>query len=291
MPVSTLTCPKCSATLKPANPVAVGKKIKCPKCGTIFEAREDENKITAKPSKAAPAKTNPSKSVKPAKPSPAAAAAPSKPKYQGEEDEGPAIYGVVRDPHVERPADDDEEMDEDDPRNISYVPDLSIKDPRGPAQAAVIKPSNFLMFVGVIGCLLGFLAMGYGIFPFIFTEYWPNPEDFFKDKQGKTVRKEWKELKHDEREEIEKATIDEQILHGIYIGAGAFILIYNALIAIGGVKMQNLESYRWSMTSSILATIGGGGPLWLITGLPIGIWNITTLRRVDVLAGYEARRD
>lgn len=34
--VAQTTCPGCKATLKPAKPVAVGKKMKCPKCALLF---------------------------------------------------------------------------------------------------------------------------------------------------------------------------------------------------------------------------------------------------------------
>jgi len=36
--LTTLTCTACSALLKPAKPVPVGKKVKCPKCGAAFTA-------------------------------------------------------------------------------------------------------------------------------------------------------------------------------------------------------------------------------------------------------------
>jgi hypothetical protein len=34
----SVTCPQCRATLKSANPIAAGKKVKCPKCARTFEA-------------------------------------------------------------------------------------------------------------------------------------------------------------------------------------------------------------------------------------------------------------
>src|SRR5207244_1244833 len=36
MPLATLTCPACKVNLKPNKPVPPGKKVKCPKCATIF---------------------------------------------------------------------------------------------------------------------------------------------------------------------------------------------------------------------------------------------------------------
>ena len=36
MALSTITCPECQRTLKPAAPLAPGKKIRCPKCQAVF---------------------------------------------------------------------------------------------------------------------------------------------------------------------------------------------------------------------------------------------------------------
>src|SRR5947209_455540 len=103
MPVAKLTCPECSAVLKPAKPVPEGKKIKCPKCGTIFEARAEDNepqpvKPAARP-KPVPAAKKPSspvtaqkKSAAPAKSKPAAPAKP-KPAYE-EDDDDAGTYAV-----------------------------------------------------------------------------------------------------------------------------------------------------------------------------------------------------
>src|SRR5438876_1772157 len=49
-------CPECGAQLRPANPVAPGKKLRCPKCETVFAvpaAATKEKKKAAQPAPAA----------------------------------------------------------------------------------------------------------------------------------------------------------------------------------------------------------------------------------------------
>ena len=42
MPGSAFTCPQCRTTMRSANPIAAGTRIKCPKCATIFTAAADD---------------------------------------------------------------------------------------------------------------------------------------------------------------------------------------------------------------------------------------------------------
>src|SRR5262245_58516197 len=52
-----ITCPDCATVLKPANPIAAGKKVKCPKCGTVFVVEADDVEAPTKKGKAATAPT------------------------------------------------------------------------------------------------------------------------------------------------------------------------------------------------------------------------------------------
>src|SRR5437868_6264730 len=70
-------CPECGAQLRPANPVPPGKKLRCPKCETVFA-----------PTRAA------------AKPAPPAA----KPARPADEDDDVGSYGLVQDKHDEEAA-------------------------------------------------------------------------------------------------------------------------------------------------------------------------------------------
>jgi hypothetical protein len=130
--------------LKPASPVPPGKKVRCPKCKAIFVAGEDEegaeDEGQEEPEESAKEKvaTAPGAKAK-AKAKPAAEA---KKKADEEEEEG--AYSLVRD------------EEDEDKEKISYAPDTSIKDLRGPAVAALMSPTNWLIrsgFVGVFGCI------------------------------------------------------------------------------------------------------------------------------------------
>jgi hypothetical protein len=47
MPATSFTCPKCHSTLRSATPIPDGRKIKCPKCSTIFVTAADKPKAPA----------------------------------------------------------------------------------------------------------------------------------------------------------------------------------------------------------------------------------------------------
>ena len=47
MPTSSFTCPECDAVLRTSNHIPAGKKIKCPKCSTVFVALEEEGEVRA----------------------------------------------------------------------------------------------------------------------------------------------------------------------------------------------------------------------------------------------------
>ena len=60
-----------------------------------------------------------------------------------DDDEDGGIYGYFS----------EEQKAEEDKPQIEYAPDMSIKDLRGPAQAAVVPPSNYLLLIGGLCCL------------------------------------------------------------------------------------------------------------------------------------------
>ena len=55
---------------------------------------------------------------------------------------------------------------------------------------------------------------------------------------------------------------------------------WNLVIAVGAVRMQNLESYNWGMTSAIM----GMNPLNLTAP---GIYALVILLKEEVKAGFE----
>src|SRR5215213_654159 len=107
-------CPECGAQLRPANPVPAGKKLRCPKCETVFA-----------PTGRAKAK---------------AAAAKSPPVVQPAPEEAES-YAVVK----------KEDQTNEDATRAAFDP---IKNrfklsARGPALGLVVKPSTWLLRVGV----------------------------------------------------------------------------------------------------------------------------------------------
>jgi hypothetical protein len=322
MAVAKLTCPKCKAVLRPARPVEEGKKVKCPKCTTVFAARaEEEEAIAAKPAaKGAPAAKKPSSAAPAKKGAPAAKKSPPKKveepekpkKYVDPDDDGPAVYSFVHDPKDDVDEDDD---DEDDETKIDFNPDLSVKDPRGPAQAAVIKPSNFLMAVSVLTLVANVTAIGFAVWPMIFADSRLEPKDVLKDpqKKGAPLMKEEKDLNSKEKDEFYAIDDLDLIDRWIRVGMGTFCVLYSGFMCIGCVKMQQLESYRWAWTAVIMALIPVGG-IWAIeyfmydryymldewastvlwnvfpaANIAAGIVCMVTLRDPKVQAGFTAR--
>ncbi len=155
MPSDKLRCPECDGILRLAKPPAPGKKIKCPKCGAKFELADEPappamskskagvNKKDAGVSKKDKDKVTAKKADKPA-----AKAEKAAPKLQDDDDEGGGTYGFVK----------EDEAEEENKPKISYAPDTSVRDLRGPAQEAVMRPTNIIIMCGALG-FFGWLAL------------------------------------------------------------------------------------------------------------------------------------
>ncbi len=268
MAVSKLTCPKCGTVLRPAKPLPAGKKVKCPKCATLFAAAESPA------AGAAPKKPEPTAAKKgPPKGTPL----PRPGKDDDDEDSG-GIYGYIKDE-----ADEDEEDEDGKPKKpkINYAPDMSIKDLRGPAQSAVMKPSNALIFVGIMG-FLGWLGL---IVVLLIPVLFPlKDDDEGKQRPGKAVGpglaaasqgtttspfggprpSQGDEKKKDEegKSAFDVAGMDFGLLAMfqwwlLILALLPLILgmVYCAIVTFGAVKMQNLESRAWGIASGILALL------------------------------------
>ncbi len=138
---TTITCPECDKVLKLSKPVAPGKSLKCPKCEAVFKvpAEAPASNAKAKSKSPAPAKKSSDK-VSPKK----GTGKPDKAESKPDKPAGPApdmTYGVVQ----------ENEPAEENKVKINYAPDTSIRDLRGPAQAAVMQPTNFLIMISSIG--------------------------------------------------------------------------------------------------------------------------------------------
>jgi DNA-directed RNA polymerase subunit M/transcription elongation factor TFIIS len=154
MAISKIICPECGKVLRPTKPVAEGKSINCPKCGERFRvpaedlildiSEEEPKKKSSKSSGAKAPDPSIKDKVKSSKASAKAAAAKA---AADEDEEGAGTYGLIK----------EKEDTEGNQPKITYAPDTSIKDLRGPAQEAVMPPTNMLMLVAALG-FFGWLA-------------------------------------------------------------------------------------------------------------------------------------
>jgi hypothetical protein len=301
MPVHTVTCPECESTLKSNKPIAPGKKIKCPECGTQFTTPEDKPEPAPVPKKpAAPPKK---------KPGPAAPAA-RKSIYDDPDDDGPETYAVIKEPEpVEEEEDEDEDEDDDEDLDdeereerkkkkskkpdLTYALDLSVRDPRGPVLSKVIKPTNLLMLWSTILIILGVVNVAWWTWPFMFAEHVLTDEEAHLAVGHKPPGEgqawpefKWEDAKGPDLAKLDDATAASVTLRLIIAGPSVFLIIMNALIIVGGVKMQQLESYAWGMTASILAILFAG-----VIGLALGIWCIVVLRDPKVILAFEHEQE
>jgi hypothetical protein len=284
MELTKLTCPECGKVIKPARPVAEGKKIRCPKCDSVFVAGEDEpdevvpvkkpKKKEAedgaiKKSKVASAEKPSKKDAgkKPAAEKKAEKPPEKKPGLDDEDDDGPMTYGFVK-----------EEKDEDTP-DIDYAPDTSIKDPRGPAQAIVMQPTNYMLMSGIFGFIGYVILLCIILIPYLFpitnddTTDVKNPKPILNINQGLGAANldmdPWEDprAKEKEKEDLDKrlllvAGVDLALL-GLYAWYVFFLLLspiflgmaWCAVVAYSAVKVQSLESRVWGIVGSVMTMI------------------------------------
>ncbi len=320
MPHAKLICPHCDATLRPAKPVQEGKTVKCPKCAKTFKAPDEED---APAVKAVAAKAKP---------------APAKKKAVDEDDDDGGTYAVARDLAEEArkaaeeerrerkkrrrqeedydPDEEDEDEDEEEDVGAQYLKNLKKTDPRGPAQEAVVGPSNWLLRTA----LVGFFGWAVTFVVFMIPVAFPNI-DKKEDVDPRTGRPIVEAGEKDKKKEAPKPPVFElkMILASNWYVAGFVVLvmlgmIHASLIAVGSVKMNSLESHGWGMASSILTIL----PLhvlpvyyflwsileWIVDdagvfvamiillwGPIVGISCLLVLKKPGVKAGFEYRTD
>jgi predicted Zn finger-like uncharacterized protein len=326
MAVSKLTCPECGTVLRPAKPVPEGKRVKCPRCETVFAAGGEEEEAPPPRKKAAPAARKPAPKAAPAK----KAAVQEPPKKEEEE-----TYGYVKEP---------EEEDEEKKPKISYAPDMSVKDLRGPAQSKIMSPSNNLARVGFIG-FFGWLAfMLLIIIPAVFPIHEDKPKEVLRigpglgavsrgggggmgmgGAGGGGAAKD--KVEEDKSTFLQVAQIDFANLCALpaYFFWPAmlpfvFCMLFAAMVSYGAIQMQNIESRPWGIAGSIMAMvpITAGGVILLVclllqyilnfiledeqfvgviaivvaaliwlASVGSGVWALVTLNNADVIAGFE----
>lgn len=267
-----ITCPDCKSVLKPAKPVPDGKKVVCPKCGSKFltpglveEEPPHKKPPTKKSAKAAVKKSEGSSRSK---------------KRHDDDDDGDGIYSYVS-----------EEKAAEDKPDIVYAPDMSIKDLRGPAQEAVVVPSNYIMLIGGLCCLSNIFLICVMFWPMVFADsVIINWQGFLEKHHGgdKTAAsrvsayKEYKDVKDEDLEILHEAEDKERVKRFIMMGVFIFLLIYNGIQIVGAVKAQNLESRGWGIASSIMTLLpmGAAGISTLIGGVffyTVGSWILDEL--------------
>ena len=264
MALTKLVCPECGKVLRPAKPVAAGRKVRCPKCEAVFVAGEDEDEAEADEDEKPAAK----------KKQPAAKAAPAKaaPAKKGADDEEEGAYVLRRD--------DD---DEDKPK-INYAPDSKVKDLRGPAVQMLTAPTNLLIrsgFVGVFGCIVLFFLLAIPALLPVSEDDRPDARqplpmmrigkglgDVNPPAQGGAIgppsgsnadaKKE--KLEEDESAGYVVYRIDWGMLCELHwtmflVAMIPIVLLglYSGMVAAGGIKAQNLESRGWGMAGAIMA--------------------------------------
>jgi hypothetical protein len=264
MPLAKLTCPKCQAVLKPAKPVPEGKAVKCPKCAQTFKAGEE-------PAEAKAAK----------KPAAASAAAAD------DDDDGGATYAVVKDEAEERKRAEAEERErkrrkrrrkaaaegriadeeEDDPEDNSIAAELlrnlKTRDPRGAAQEVLVRPANLLLITALIGFFGWVIYFIVFMIPVAFPVIPEGTDEYSQFKEAPDRNSKEKKKKEVPKDKYRHWWSAETILHEdntpwsvvLFISVLLIGLVQAGVLGIASVRMQSLESYRWSMTGCIVAMI------------------------------------
>src|SRR5439155_1691726 len=257
-------CPECGAQLRPANPVPAGKKLRCPKCATVF----------------APAGK-------------AAAKAPPAVKPAGGDDEEGGQYSLV---HEESSAESDEvARTAFDPIKNRFK--LSA---RGPALIQVVTPSTWLLRNGVGVCITALAGVLFAIWPMIFkVEDVQPPDKNARFKGPEQNERKFKELTPEEYRErwlLLGASVF-QFAWGAVICAGAskmHTLEAYPLAMIGSVmglfgpfvpaaiyliQYAVAESETWLILPGILGCA--------LPNVPVSLVCIATLRNKKVIAGFQ----
>ncbi|MFO0876976.1 MAG: hypothetical protein U0840_06350 [Gemmataceae bacterium] len=260
--------------LRPAKPVAVGKKVKCPRCELVFVAGEDEDDEP---------RSKPSKKAKPAKKdvAPAKVKEPAKKK----DDEDSETYGYIKEP----------EEDEEKKPKIEYAPDESIRDLRGPAIVKLTPPANKLQLVGMVGTAGWLILFVILLIPTVFpikpdaTKPQPvmsigpglgavNPQGggfggFGGMMMGGGGASGSQGPKFEEEKPgfFEFYGYDLAIWFLILMVPMMLLCVYSAMVVAGGIKMQNLESRPFAIVGSVMAMFPmHTGGLQILTALIAG---------------------
>ncbi|MFL5340413.1 MAG: hypothetical protein ACJ8F7_09700 [Gemmataceae bacterium] len=245
------SCPNCHAVLKRDAPLPAGKKLRCPKCATVFA---------------------------PAGEAAAAPAAAAKPKRDDD-------YGVDRNPYAVKQEEemDDAIQEEKQRAAMGLVRDRFKRSKRGPAMKETTRPANFMMAIGVFIAVIDIVLFMIGLFPLVFWDFYNSESN--KPPPGMKYS-EWE----DKKKSMPKKAPDPDEVRAVYFKSAAYMggatlhFVVAGCICIGAYKMRTIESYTWSWIGAVLCLLFG-----TMLGLLVGIWAIMTLNNPVVKAGFAER--
>lgn len=319
---SRIICPDCESVLRPAKPVPDGKRVKCPRCGGVFTAPGIGNEDEERPRKSKPS-NRPAKTGKKK-----AAVKKEEPPIKFKDDDEEGGGGVYSFANVT-------ESENEEKPDITYAPDTSIKDLRGPAQELVVRPSNWLILLGGLSCIGSIFMVAFMLWPFGFSDHLLDHKDilyrYYSEKANtdkaaqsrlKNLPEERKDMRDKEKEVVEDEESAESDWRLLWAGGFFGTLIYGAVLILGAVKVQNLESRRWGIASAVMMLLpaGTGGLVGVIYtvfyytiaaflfegdtenrmiytsvvaglaylgGLVVAIWSLTAFMNKKVISGFE----
>src|SRR5206468_7945600 len=165
---------------------------------------------------------------------------------------------------------DEEDEDEDQPKkkkpkkeqarseDLEFRLNIKVTDPRGPAQVALVSPSNYLMLVGTLAVIVGIIAVLYGAWPFLFSKdivdaarvlNAPKKSDEDSEKGGgqkKATTQNVPMMAEGEEVDEEKLTQEQRQKLGdardkrwwelfLFMVGGGLVIAYNAVVIVAGV--------------------------------------------------------
>jgi len=173
---AALSCPKCKKTLRTANPLPAGKKVKCPSCEAVFTVPEPKAAPTAetaikKPAKSPAAPPPPVK--KPA--APAAKTKPTKPTPPTPKAKPPAP--PAKSPRRPQPEPEDELEDQDEDTGFDDDDDQDERPARRGKKASAKGGGSMLFILAGAGvAVLALVAVGAFVWPgFLLSPTSPRP--------------------------------------------------------------------------------------------------------------------
>jgi len=248
----TYSCPNpdCGASLKTPARVAAGKSVKCPKCGKPFVPEPEEEEAPAGPGTFKFADGDAPKPAKPAKPAAKAAKKEEPPPppvaakspFADDDDESEESikrgYGITQETEEEK-----KESAKNRPTFVDAQEKFK-KSARGPAISMLVMPTNLMTAAGILTAVIGLVWFIQGAWPLVFSDAPPGEE------------------------ELEEAIVDMIV--------GLVVFVWGGMVCFGASQMQDLSSYPWGMTGSVMAV-----------PLLVGILGVMALQNPLVKAGFE----